>query len=130
MRSVRTTCALACVGLAVLLGGCSLATAVDRDEIVVTISVAVPDLDEQASDADLAEVRRLGFEPRLVDGKLVPLEDETADIGGKFELIKFPGKRIVLGKPAAQFWMALGNQLFGNISHARTGGAAHPFEAG
>ena len=33
MRSVRKTCALACVGLAVLLGGCSLATAVDRDLI-------------------------------------------------------------------------------------------------
>lgn len=33
MRSIRATCALLCVGLATLTGGCSLATAVDRDEI-------------------------------------------------------------------------------------------------
>lgn len=36
MRSVRTTCALVCVGLATLVGGCSLATAVDRDLIEET----------------------------------------------------------------------------------------------
>ncbi|MDX2379574.1 MAG: hypothetical protein QNM02_07435 [Acidimicrobiia bacterium] len=41
---------------------------IDRDEIVVTISVAVPDLDEQASDADRAEA---------IDGRIAGFRDDT-----------------------------------------------------
>jgi len=43
---------------------------VDREEIVVTLTIAAPELDEQASDADRAEA---------VDGRISGFRDDTRD---------------------------------------------------
>ena len=41
---------------------------IDRDEVVVTIAVAVPELDEQASDVDRSEA---------IDGRIAGFRDDT-----------------------------------------------------